>query len=224
MTLILVAGFMLYADLWSDMEQSLERFGPVIHADPRNAASIEDMAAEVLAQAPDRFALIGFSMGGYVARAIQRMAPERVTKLALIATSARGDSTIQARRIAALSDANPEAFRGLSKQSIRQSLAPEREDDAALITRIQAMSLRLGGHVFHRQARFRRAGDLAQLAAITCPTLIVAGSKDRLRSVEESVEMQQAIAQARLEIIDSGHMIPMEQPAALAAMIEDFLS
>ena len=224
MALILVAGFMLDEDLWSDMADSLERFGPVLHVDPRHAASIEEMAVEALAMAPARFALIGFSMGGYVARAIQRLAPERVTKLALVATSARGDSAIQARRMAALSDANPAAFRGLSKQSIRQSLAPERETDAALVARIQAMSLRLGGQVFHRQARFRREGDLAQLAAITCPTLIVAGSKDRLRSVEEAVELQQAIPQARLELIDCGHMIPMEQPAALAAMIEDFLS
>lgn len=75
------------------------------------------------------------------------------------------------------------------------------------------MSLRLGGRAFRRQALFRRDGDPEKLPSIGCPTLIVAGSKARPRRLEESAEMQEAIPNSRLEIIEAGRMIPMEAPA-----------
>lgn len=52
----------------------------------------------MLADAPDRFALAGVSMGGMVALEIMRIAPERVTRLALIGTNARPDTPEQAER------------------------------------------------------------------------------------------------------------------------------
>lgn len=223
MAMVLVPGFMLDEDLWTDVAGGLARFGPLIHADPSRGGSIEEMACETLAIAPDRFDLAGFSMGGYVARAIQRRAPERVRRLVLIATSARGDSEVQARRKAAVAGADPAAFRGLSRSSIRISLAPDREGYTALVERIHAMSLRLGGETFRRQALFQRNGDLDRLSGIACPTLIVAGRKDRLRSLEEAREMQAAIPGAGLEIIEAGHMIPMEAPEALSAVLAGFL-
>ncbi|SMO94653.1 alpha/beta fold hydrolase [Paracoccus laeviglucosivorans] len=224
MGIILVPGFMLDADLWSDVIHDLATFGPIIHADPMGALSIEDMAEKTLAVAPNTFAVVGFSMGGYVAREIQRIAPQRVSKLVLLATSARGDSDLQARRKVAIADADPSAFRGLSRQSIRRSLSPEREEDNALVERIHAMSVRLGGQTFRNQAVFRRDGDLDKLPTIDCPTLIVAGGKDRLRSLEEAAEMQSAIPDAQMKIIEVGHMIPMEAPAELSPLLRAFLS
>ena len=49
------------------------------------------IAARILADAPPRFALAGLSMGGYIAFAMMRQAPERIAKLALLDTSARAD-------------------------------------------------------------------------------------------------------------------------------------
>ncbi|MFE3837724.1 alpha/beta fold hydrolase [Pseudogemmobacter sonorensis] len=89
-------------------------------------------------------------------------------------------------------------------------MAPEREGDAAIVERIHAMSLRLGGQVFRNQAVLRRDGDLQKLPAIDCPTLIVAGARDRLRSLEEASEMMEAIPNAKMEIIETGQMIHIE--------------
>lgn len=61
-------------------------------ADVASHDSLGDLAAAILAQAPTRFALIGFSMGGYVAFEILRRARQRVTRLALLDTSARPDT------------------------------------------------------------------------------------------------------------------------------------
>ena len=79
MALVLIPGFMLNRDLWADMEPDLAPHGPLIHADPSVGDSIEAMASLTLEAAPERFALVGFSMGGYVARDMVRRAPERVT-------------------------------------------------------------------------------------------------------------------------------------------------
>ncbi|WP_299845583.1 alpha/beta hydrolase [uncultured Paracoccus sp.] len=223
MALVLAPGFMLDDNLWTDMGDALARFGPIHHVDPTRGHSIEEMAAQTLENVPGRFDLIGFSMGGYVARAIQRAAPERVRRMVLVATSARGDSAFQAQRKALVAKADPAMFGGISHRAIRMALAPDREGDTALVERIHAMSLRLGGEAFRRQSLFRRDGDLPQLAAITCPTLIVAGSQDRLRSVTESGEMLAAIPGARMTTIDAGHMIPMEAPEPLSSALTAFL-
>ncbi|MFV0302523.1 MAG: alpha/beta fold hydrolase [Paracoccus sp. (in: a-proteobacteria)] len=223
MTLVLVPGFMLDDDLWTDMRPGLDRLGPILHADTSRADAIDEMAARTLRTAPGRFDLLGFSMGGYIARAMQRAAPDRVRRLVLVATSARGESAFDAQRKALVARTDPALFGGLSRRSIRLSLAPDRENDTALVERIHAMSLRLGGETFRRQSLLRRDGDLQRLAAIDCPTLIVAGERDRLRSVDESREMKAAIPNANLLVLNSGHMIPMEAPADLLSALTAFL-
>jgi pimeloyl-ACP methyl ester carboxylesterase len=104
MTLVLLPGFMTDPDLWADMLPSLAPLGPILHGDLSRDATIDAMARRVAAEAPDRFTLIGFSMGGYVAREITRLAPERVRALVLIATSPRADTPGQARRKTAAVD------------------------------------------------------------------------------------------------------------------------
>lgn len=50
------------------------------------------MVSSVLKQAPLKFALAGHSMGGWLALELMKTAPERVTKLCLLNTSAQSDS------------------------------------------------------------------------------------------------------------------------------------
>jgi len=211
--------------LWSDMTAALERFGPIVHADLRHDSSVEAMARSVLAAAPPSFLLVGFSMGGYVARAIVRQAPERVRALVLVATSTRPDTPALQQRKGAIGKAAPSiAFSGLSRIAVASSLHPKQRDNEAMIERVRAMGVRLGGEVFRRQSMLERPGDLALLGAIRCPTLVVAAAQDRLRSLEEAREMAAAIPGARLEIVeDSGHMIPIEAPARLLDLIVPWL-
>ena len=223
MPLFLIPGFMLNCDLWADMEPALAPYGPLIHPDPAAGDSIEAMASLTLKAAPERFALVGFSMGGYVAREIVRRAPERVTQLVLVATSSRGDTEGQSRRKAAAISAAAVSFSGVARQSIRQALAPSREQDDALVERIHAMSEQLGGEAFLRQASMPRLGDANRLGEIRCPTLVVAGREDRLRSLEEAEELHVGIPGSRLVVLEAGHMIPLEAPEALSAAMLEFL-
>jgi pimeloyl-ACP methyl ester carboxylesterase len=218
-----IPGFMLDRDLWAESEPLLADLGPAIHPDLREAMSIADMARRTLVSAPERFTLVGFSMGGYVAREVARLAPDRVNGLILIATSMRADSEDQ-RKAKAAAAIGPDRFRGLSRGAIHRSLGPDFQEDAALVDRIRQMSLRLGGDVHQRQVGFRRDGDGARLTEITCPTLIVAGRFDRLRLRAEAEELRDGIAGARLVTVPAGHMVPLETPRTLARIIRAFIS
>ena len=229
MTLLLIPGFMADATLWDalkdEMTDDLAPFGPLVATDLSRGEDIESMAAAILADAPDRFVAVGFSMGGYVARELARMAPERVTALILIATSARGDTEELIRQRRSALKAPPRAFKGLSRPAIVSSLHPDLAGDEAMIARVRDMGLRLGGEVFHRQSAMARAGDLDRLGEIVQPTLIVAADADRLRGMDEAEELHRGIAGSTLvHVPDSGHMIPLEQPQALAKVMAEWLA
>jgi pimeloyl-ACP methyl ester carboxylesterase len=177
-----------------------------------------------IAEAPPRFVLIGFSLGGYVAREITRLAPDRVRALILVATSSRADTPQQSQRKATAAKLVGNPFKGLSSSSIEQSLHPARASDRDMVARIRVMGVRLGGDAFQRQSSLTRDSDFDRLGEIRCPTLIVAGAEDRARSLAESDELRQDIPGSTLEIVhDSGRMIPMEQPIVLAETIKSWL-
>ncbi len=71
---VLVAGLNCSARLYADQIPALWQFGPVTVADHRRDDSMAAMARRILAAAPPRFALVGLSMGGYVAFEIMRQA------------------------------------------------------------------------------------------------------------------------------------------------------
>jgi pimeloyl-ACP methyl ester carboxylesterase len=89
--LVLVPGLLCSARLYTAQVAALWPFGQVAVADHRRDADMAAIAARILADAPPRFALAGLSMGGYIAFAMMRLAPERIAKLALLDTSARPD-------------------------------------------------------------------------------------------------------------------------------------
>ncbi len=226
MSLVLLPGFMLDAGLWDELAPLIAPLGPVIHGDLFQDATMEAMAARVLAGAPDRFVLVGFSMGGFVAREVARMAPGRVRALVLVGTSARGDSAAQrARRQAVEGRPAGQAFRGMSRAAIARGLHPDRAGDDVLLDRLRAMGDRLGGAVFLRQTLMPRPAFDERLAGITCPTLVVAAAQDALRSVAEAEELRDGIPGARLAVVEgSGHLLPIEAPAALAQVILEFVA
>lgn len=225
MSILLVPGYMADETLWDDVLRPLGKFGPVTHADLRHDSSIEAMAGRALANAPCSFILVGFSMGGYVAREIARLAPERVRALVLIATSTRADTpSLRQSRGTVGKAAASVSFSGLSKTAIATSLHPKEAGNEALIERVRAMGVRLGGEVFRRQSAIVRTSDRERLHEIRCPTLVVAAGQDRLRSREEAEEMVAGIPGAGFALIeDSGHMLPIEAPQALLAVVEPWL-
>lgn len=223
MNVVVTPGFMLDADLWSGAQAALEEIGPVLCADFSQGTSIEAFADKLLEEAlPGPFLLIGFSMGGYVAREAFRRAPGRVPALVMCGTSARGDGALQARRQASAGAKSAKSFTGLSHKAILRAFADDGADPA-LVERVRQMGDELGGEVYLRQSNLHRAGDLDRLSDITCPTLVIAGERDRLRSIEESEELRDGIPGATMTVMEGvGHMMPMEAPDALGRIVIDW--
>jgi pimeloyl-ACP methyl ester carboxylesterase len=219
--LVLIPGYMLDDALWDGMLPFLPPELPLQFASLAEGDSIAAMAQAVLAKCPPQFSLLGFSMGGYVAREIVRLAPGRVRSLALVATSSRADLPLQVEQRTKAARATPLGpFRGLGRAAIAQSLHPDNAANEALVAQVRAMGERLGSEVFMRQSLIVRDADTCRLAGIQCPTLVVAAADDQLRSPEEARELADGIPGARLLTVpNAGHLIPLEQPQALATAI-----
>ncbi|HDS3538950.1 TPA: hypothetical protein QIT18_005435 [Klebsiella quasipneumoniae subsp. similipneumoniae] len=78
MNFVLIPGFMTDRALWRDMEESIRSLGEIIYGDLSYGQSLQEMALSNIAVLPDRFILVGFSLGGYVARWIASLVPERI--------------------------------------------------------------------------------------------------------------------------------------------------
>ncbi|WP_342116687.1 alpha/beta fold hydrolase [Pseudoduganella sp. OTU4001] len=224
--LVLIPGYMLDDGLWDAMLPHLPSELPLHFASLSEGDSIAAMAQAVLARCPEKFTLLGFSMGGYVAREIVRLAPQRVQALALVATSSRADNPVIAEQRAKAARANPiGAYRGLGRAAIQQSLSPDNAANEALVAQVRLMGERLGRDVFIRQSLIVRQADTAQLGRITCPVLVVHGADDQLRSLDEAQELAQGIPGAQLQMLPHcGHLIPLEQPQALAQLLANWLA
>ena len=105
--LLLLPGLLCDERLWRDQVAALGGAVACLVADTTLDDNLAAMAARALAAAPQRFALAGLSMGGYLAFEILRQAPGRVTRLALLDTSARPDTPEQARRRRGADGADP---------------------------------------------------------------------------------------------------------------------
>jgi pimeloyl-ACP methyl ester carboxylesterase len=184
------------------------------------------MAARALASLPPRFALAGLSLGGYVALEIMRRAPERVTRLALLGTSARPEPSAEAER--AESSTVLEQSRAAGATPMMALLVhPMRLGDRRLTTILAAMADRVGRKAFLRQQRaiLRRADSRPDLAAIACPTLLLSGRQDPLAPPSLQHEMAGAIGGSRQIVIeDCGHLSPLERPETVTKALRDWLS
>jgi pimeloyl-ACP methyl ester carboxylesterase len=196
-------------------------------ADTARDDSMAAIARRVLAAAPPRFALAGISMGGYVAFEILRQAPERVERLALIATTARPDTPEQSeKRTRAIELAASGGFPRIAAGTPAQLLSAPHRDDPALAGLVEEMALAVGADAFIRQQRaiLGRPDSRPDLAAIACPTLVLVGADDPLGSPERATEMAEAIRDARLAIIsDCGHLTPIERPDETTAHLKSWL-
>jgi pimeloyl-ACP methyl ester carboxylesterase len=216
------------ARLYAPQIAALWQFGPVTVADHRRDNTMEAIAADILANAPPRFALAGLSMGGYIACAMLRMAPERVVRLALLNTSARPDSAEQS--------AGREKFIAMARAGkladVVETLTPRflhrsRSGEEPLKRIVRDMAIDTGAEAFVRQqqAIMSRMDSRPLLATIRCPTLVLVGDGDELTPPELSREISAGISGARLVVVpDCGHLSTIEKPDAVNSALVEWLN
>ncbi len=227
-TLLFLPGLLCDARLFRDQVEALSPRIRCVVADLTHDDRLGAMADRALALLPDAApaAVCGLSMGGYVAFEMLRRAPQRVSRLALMDTSARPDTPEQLRRRRALLSLSESGmFRGVTPRLLPQLLHPGRIA-GPLGPEVIAMAERVGRPAFHRQQRaiMHRPDSRPDLARIAVPTLVAVGEADALTPPDRAEEMAAGIPGARLAVIPAaGHLPPMETPEAVTALLAAWL-
>lgn len=236
-SVVLLHGFSGTRRAWDGVVALLdrERYRPLALDLPghgQNAASerpitFASCVAAVLAAAPERFTLCGYSMGGRVALQVALAAPERVSRLVLVSSSAgiedpaeRADRREADERLAhELEQAPFEEF--IERWRAQRLFAHEpravgqlaREDQRRNHAEALAAVLR-GTGSGEMEPLWERLGELRMHVTI------VVGSRDaKYRALGR--RMLERLPDSLLVVVPGGHGLPLENPAALADLLAD---
>jgi pimeloyl-ACP methyl ester carboxylesterase len=223
---VLVPGLLCSSEIFAAQIPALWPSGPVTVASTLEGQTIEEVAASILRDAPPRFALAGISMGGYVAFEIMRQAASRVSRLALIDTSARPDTIEQTdARFQTLAQARTR-FMAVALLSLASLLHPRRRGDPDLLEINLRMARAVGLAGYERQLRvaISRPDSRPLLSTIEVPTLVLVGDSDPLTPPDHSQEIARAIGGSKLKVVpDCGHLSPIEQPAQVTQALGEWI-
>ena len=138
---VLIPGLLCTPRLYAEQLPALWRLGAATVANHTHDDSMAGIARRLLSLAPPRFALIGLSMGGYVAFEVLRQAPGRVAKLVLLDTTARADTPEQTEnRQRQVEMARDGRFSGIAQLLFPRFVAAARQHDRELQDVVRTMA------------------------------------------------------------------------------------
>ncbi len=235
-TLVFLHGFGGTRHAWDRVIARLDpqRYRPLAldlpgHGDLRSynrpitfAACVE----QVLAAAPQRFVLCGYSLGGRIAQQVALAAPERLSRLVLVSTSPGiEDPHERARRRAADRQLADELerlpFEDFIERWRTQPLFLDDPPEVGALARED--QLRNDPHALAGAMRGIGTGEMEplwqRLGELTMPVTIVVGDRDaKFRALGE--RMRALLPAGRLVMLPGGHRLPLESAAGLAGVVD----
>ena len=226
--LVMLPGMMCDARLFASQTNTFSSMRTIVHVPLTRGRTMTELAESVLLETPSEFALLGLSMGGIVAMEVMRIAPERVTRLALLDTNPLAETpetaTLREPQIVA-------ARAGKLEEVMREEMKPRYlapgPKQSYVLDQVMEMAKALGPDVFVRQSRAlqRRIDQTETLKKITVPTLVLCGEYDTLCDVRRHEFMRSLIPGASLEVVaGAGHLPVMERPEATNGALERWLT
>lgn len=225
--LVLLPGLLCDGVLWQDTLAALNCELPVALMDLKGQATIEAMAERVLAHAPPRFAIAGFSMGGQVAIEVWKRAPERVVRLALMSTNPFGLTPVVRQHLSnAIARVQADGLDRYLSDAFPLYFSEAGRSNPTLKATFLGMAHRLGPDVAvqQMQALLSYAGAAFDLSAICCPTLVVCGALDARTPPLLHERIASSIPQATLCVVKgSAHFTLLESPVVVACALRSWL-
>lgn len=231
-SLVLVPGLLCDEAVWAHQADALGKVADVQIASNGARDSLVAMAEAIIAQAPQRFALAGHSMGGRVALEVMRRVPERVTALALLDTGYHplaageiGEREV-AGRMVLVEKARRHGMRAMGWEWLQGMVYPSRLSDPILVNAILDMIARRTPELYAAQTRalISRPDARPLLGKIRCPTLVLCGQDDLWSPPQRHEEIRDRIPGATLAVVPyCGHMSTMERPAAVSEALRGWL-
>jgi pimeloyl-ACP methyl ester carboxylesterase len=200
--------------LWSKLDLGA---WPSVITPELSEPTLDSQVARLLDELPARFALAGLSLGGIVAMALVRTAPERVSSLVLMSTNphAPADAQLDGWRAARDALRAGRTARELQSDWLPVLLSERGRRRPDLVNDTLAMADAVGEEALDAQLALQatRIDERPALPYVRCPTMIIAARQDALCSVAKHTELKELIPGSSLLIIeDCGHLSPLEQP------------
>lgn len=224
MTLVLLPGMMCDERLFAPQIDEFE--GVVVYTSVVED-SITSMAQNILNKAPKTFELAGLSMGGIVAMEVVRLAPERVTHLALMDTNhlAEIDAVKQARA-PQIEAAKLGRLENVMREEMKPRYLAEGPNKGRILDICMEMAMDLGADAFVNQsvALMNRRDQSDTLSKLSCPVLVLCGKHDQLCPVSRHEEIATITPNSTLEIIENAaHLPTLENPPQTTAAMRRWL-
>ena len=225
--LVIISGLLCTDTMFKYQTQALKGLANITFGNHQVGKSIPEIASNILADAPEKFCLSGFSFGGYISFEIMRQAPERVERLALIGTSASLDPSDRTEvRLGQIKLAEEGKFDEVCDILMTRFINEESAKNPDIIKLIRAAMASTGPELFVQQMKniMGRPDSIPTLATIKCPTIMVVGEDDALAVAAKAKEITLGIEGCELTLIpNSGHLVPLEQPEAVNEILIKWL-
>jgi pimeloyl-ACP methyl ester carboxylesterase len=200
-------------------------------AQPFTVDDLAEDVAGVLAEAGlERPAVLGWSMGGFIAQTLAAAQPDRVSALVLLSTRAAGDTsapvTAEARaRLFDFSGTPREQARRLISLLFPPEQAREIDEEFGEVVAAARAALPMETVLAQEQVLKDWAHREPNLSSITCPTLVATGAEDEVIPPRNAANLAAGIDGAWLARFPrSGHGFMADHPLALGALVASFLA
>ncbi len=223
--LVLVPGHLCDQRIWEGILPILRPlFSRIITPLPTYADGLVRGIRQLLNELPDRFVLLGFSMGGIAALEIVRQAPTRVVALILAGTNPGPDLPERAalRPLQQKQAAREGVVQVLRDHMLPTYFAQANKSRADLSELCETMADAVGLNSFLQQSEVLRTrpGFRSMLSSIRAPTMLICGEEDRVCLPQWHREMHAAIRGSMFQTIAcAGHMVVLEQPEEFGAAV-----
>ena len=204
----------------------LPGFGANSHLAPINTIGgfADWMIAELDSRNVQAFDLLGHSMGGMIVQEMARKAPDRIKKLVLYATGAKGVlpgrfETIAESKHRALSDGAQATARRIAATWFLHRETAAGYDSCAAIAEDASLGAILAG----LDAMQDWSGETG-LGNFPHETLVIWGDCDRTYAWEQTALLWRTIQKAQLAVVPGcAHAVHLEKPDLFTALLRDFL-
>ena len=227
-TLVFLPGSLCDSRVWRPVVDALGSATPCTVITYGEQDSIKTMASTVLAAVDGPLIPIGLSMGGIVALAMWRQAPERIVALGLCGTNPGADPIERKNaRATQLAIVESDGLQALAEQRLAPAyFAADSAQRAQLTHTVTQMTLDAGKARLTAQfaALSSRSDSWPTLPTITVPTLVMFGANDMVCPPQDQQRMAAQIPRACVhEIPQAGHLAPLEQANSTAVLIREWL-
>lgn len=224
----LLPGLLCDDTVWRHQSAALSLQFDVRVPDFRGMDDFREMARSVLLDAPERFSVVGHSMGGRVAMELMFLVPERIDRFVVMDLGVHAvQPGEKEQRMMLVHLAEQLGMEALADVWIPPMVARHRQDDAVLIAEIRAMVLRSTPEDYRGQieAALKREDQSLYLPHIHHKALLVCGELDEWSPVAQHQSILDELPDAELAVIPgAGHMVTMEQPEVVSRLLLDWFA